>query len=214
MHIADGILSLPVVVGGFGATGVTAWYCLERIKRAGDPREQIPRAALLTAAFFVASLIHIPLPPAGVHLVLNGLLGILLGWFAFPAILVGLFFQAVMFGHGGLTALGVNALILGLGVLSGSVVFCPSWQPTKSPGRSGWRGALVGAGATGGSLLLFIIVLLVGLPADYSQDAARVAITVLAAAHLPLIIIEGTVAGLLVAFLQKVKPSILHVYGP
>jgi len=214
MHIADGILSLPVVAGGFGATGVTTWYCLERIKRAGDPREQIPRAALLTAAFFVASLIHIPLPPAGVHLVLNGLLGILLGWFAFPAILVGLFFQAVMFGHGGLTALGVNALILGLPALLAGWFFRLGRQPTESPGRSGWRGALVGAGATGGSLLLFIIILLVGLPADYSQEAARVAITMLAVAHLPLIIIEGTVAGLLVAFLQRVKPSILHVYGP
>ena len=69
-------------------------------------REGVPKASLLTAAFFVASWIHIPVPPTSVHLVLNGLVGAALGYYAFPAILIGLFFQAVMFQHGGLTTPG------------------------------------------------------------------------------------------------------------
>jgi cobalt/nickel transport system permease protein len=38
----------------------------------------------------VASLIHVPIGPSNAHLILNGLVGLLLGWGAFPAILVAL----------------------------------------------------------------------------------------------------------------------------
>jgi cobalt/nickel transport system permease protein len=123
MHIPDGILPLPVTLGGYALAASVTWTCLYRINQREDPREDIPKAALLTAAFFLASLIHIPVPPASVHLVLNGLLGILLGPFAFPAIVIGLFFQAVMFGHGGLTTLGVNAIILGMPALAAAALF-------------------------------------------------------------------------------------------
>lgn len=33
----------------------------------------------MTAAFFVASLIHVPIGPTSVHLLLNGLLGVVVG---------------------------------------------------------------------------------------------------------------------------------------
>ncbi|ADH87336.1 cobalt transporter CbiM [Desulfurivibrio alkaliphilus] len=210
MHIADGILQLPVVAAGFAGAGAMTWYSLRQIKRQGDPRERIPRAALLTAAFFAASLIHLPLPPAGVHLVLNGLLGVMLGWFAFPAILVGLFLQAVMFGHGGLTSLGVNSLILGLPALLAWRLFHWRRDPEAGPTRTGWRGLLAGSGALAASLLLFMAALLLGLPAAYSQESALAALAVITAAHLPLIVLEGIIAGLLVAYLQRVKPAILN----
>jgi len=112
MHIPDGILPVPVTGAGYAATVATTWYSIRRIKQKENPREDIPKASLLTAAFFVVSWIHIPVPPTSVHLVLNGLLGALLGYYAFPAILIGLFFHAVMFGHGGLTTLGVNVILL------------------------------------------------------------------------------------------------------
>ena len=42
------------------------------------------------------------------HLILNGLLGMLLGWAAFPSIFVALMLQAILFQYGGITVLGVN----------------------------------------------------------------------------------------------------------
>jgi cobalt/nickel transport system permease protein len=118
MHIPDGILPLGLSLGGWAiAAGLTA-LSLNRIAAQPDPRAGLPRAAMMTAAFFAASLIHIPVPPSSVHLVLPGLMGAMLGWYALPAILIGLAFQAVMFGHGGLTTLGVNAVILGLPALA------------------------------------------------------------------------------------------------
>ena len=210
MHIADGILQLPVVIGGFAGAGAVTWYSLHRIKHQGDPRERIPRAALLTATFFVASLIHLPLPPAGVHLVLNGLLGIMLGWFAFPAILIGLFLQAVMFGHGGLTSLGVNSLILGLPALMAWQLFHWQRDVTATPYRTGWRGLLAGSGALSASLVLFMVALLLGLPTAFNRESTLTAMAVITAAHLPLVIMEGVVTGLLAAFLQRVKPALLR----
>ena len=76
--------------------------------------EAIPRVAILSAAFFVATLIHVPVGPVGLHLVLNGLMGLLLGWMAVPAILIALFLQALLFQFGGLTVLGVNTVTMAL----------------------------------------------------------------------------------------------------
>jgi len=124
MHIPDGILPASVALSGYAAAGGMTWLSLNRIKaKFKNPRELIPRASLLTAAFFVASLIHIPVPPTSVHLILSGLMGVILGWFAFPAILVGLFFQAVMFQHGGLTTMGVNACLMGIPALLAGALF-------------------------------------------------------------------------------------------
>lgn len=106
MHIPDGLLPPQIVAGGYAVTGLATWYCLRQINRQGHAQENIPKASLLTAAFFVASSIYIPLPPVSVHLILNGLLGVMLGYFALPAILIGLFFQALMVGHGGADHLG------------------------------------------------------------------------------------------------------------
>ena len=95
MHIVDGALSVPVLVSG-GALAVGGiWMGLRHLTI-----EKIPTAGVLSASFFVAALIHVPLGPSSVHLVLNGLAGIVLGWVAFPALFVGLLLQAVFFGFG------------------------------------------------------------------------------------------------------------------
>jgi cobalt/nickel transport system permease protein len=76
--------------------------------------KEVPKVAILSSVFFVASLIHVPLGPSSVHLILNGIMGVLLGWTAFPAILVALALQGVLFQFGGITTLGVNTLNMAL----------------------------------------------------------------------------------------------------
>ena len=105
MHISDGILNGEICIASAAAAGIITVVSLKFIKK-----EEIPKISVLTAAFFVASLVHIKIGPTSAHLVLNGLLGAILGLASFPAILVALIFQAVMFQHGGLTTLGVNTL--------------------------------------------------------------------------------------------------------
>ncbi len=210
MHIPDGILPVPVTLGGYALTAGAVWFCLHKIKQKDDPREAIPRASLLTAVFFVASLIHFPVPPVSVHLMLSGLLGALLGFFAIPAILIGLFFQAVMFGHGGLTTLGVNTVIIGFPALAAHFIFRLRNLGQPGPQKTGIYGFAAGAAATGLSVVLFAVILLFTIPADLSRSVEHSAIMILMAAHIPMIIIEGLITAMAAVFLLRVSPRLLQ----
>ena len=96
MHISEGVLSAPVLVTGAALTVAGVAVGLKKMDY-----EKIPQVAVLTSAFFVASLIRVPVGPSAVHLVLNGLLGLILGWAAFPAILVGVALPVWGFDHSG-----------------------------------------------------------------------------------------------------------------
>lgn len=64
-----------------------------------------------------------PIGFSSAHLILNGLLGVVLGWAAFPVIFVALLLQAVLFQFGGFTVLGVNTATMGLGALAAYGIF-------------------------------------------------------------------------------------------
>jgi cobalt/nickel transport system permease protein len=210
MHIPEGYLTLPAIAGGYAITAAATWYSIRKIKKRENPREDVPKASLLTAAFFMASLISIPLPIGSVHLVLNGLLGAVLGYFALPAILIGLFFQAVMFGHGGLTTLGVNAVVMGLPAIVSFYIFRLR-KIGKSEGRLkiGIYGFLAGAIAIAISLALYVGVAVSFISADLSETGQRTAIYSLVITNLPLLAIEGIITAMLAVFLHRVRPQIL-----
>ena len=85
MHIAEGVLAPPILALG-GALALAG--CAIGLRQLDESR--LMPAALLSAAFFTGSLLHVPIGPVSSHLLLNGLLGVLLGWAAFPAITVAL----------------------------------------------------------------------------------------------------------------------------
>ncbi|GAB4474741.1 MAG: cobalt transporter CbiM [Elainellaceae cyanobacterium] len=216
MHIPDGILPAPVCIGGYALAAPLLGHALRRINRLPDVTEQVPKASLLTAAFFIASSIHIPIPPASVHLVLNGLLGAVLGYFAVPAIAIGLFLQAVMFGHGGLTTLGVNTVMMGFPALLAASIFRlrHRFSPQLGARRADLLFAFL-AGAIGLGLAAFIFfgLILTTMPSGLDAQAERVAIYGLSASHVPLALIEGVFTAMLVSFLQRVKPELLQEPG-
>ncbi len=118
MHISDGVLSLPAMVGGYTvALSITA-ATVKKLKI-----EDMPKISVITAVFFVASLIHIPLGPTSVHLILNGLVGVVLGMASFISIFIGLTLQCLLFQHGGITSLGWNACMMGIPALLSYAVF-------------------------------------------------------------------------------------------
>lgn len=204
MHIADGILNMEVLIGG----GLVALAGLTVGLRSLN-QERIPRVAVMSSAFFVASLIHVPLPPASAHLVLNGLIGVTLGWAAFPAILIGLFLQAVFFGHGGFSALGVNTANMAIPAVMCYYLFRPARRSLglKLPGDS----AIVFA--AGFSVGFFAIALSTGLwmaslAAAGSEFLLLARTGVLVA--IPLAVIEGLVTGFAVVFIAKARPELLR----
>ena len=207
MHIPDGILPLGLTLGGWAAAAALTAICLNRIQARPDPRAGLPRASMMTAVFFAASLVQIPVPPSSVHLLLSGLMGAMLGWYAMPAILIGLLFQAVMFGHGGLTTLGVNGVILGLPALA-AFGLTRAFEGAH-PAATGLASFATGAGAVLFAVALFVGILLVGLPSHLDAGAERAAIVALALAHLPLALAEGLVVAAALGFLRRTSPEMI-----
>lgn len=211
MHIPDGFLPPSVCITGYAATGGVTWYCLRQIDSDRDLQANIPKASLLTAAFFVASLIHIPIPPASIHLIFNGLMGALLGYYAFPAILIGLFFQAVMFQHGGMSTLGVNAIIIGSPSIAAYYLFQQRGRLRGGkPIITTTLSFACGAGALLLSATMFVILLVTNISPDMDVNAERTAIFISLGGYGVQAIIEGVFTVMLISFLEKVKPELLR----
>lgn len=137
IHISDGVLTVPWLFGGFvTAAGLAALG----LRRTTD--EDIPTVALLTAAFFVASLIHVRIGPSSAHLILNGLLGVVLGIRAGLAVPIGLFLQAALLAHGGFSSLGVNSCIITIPALAAGWIVA-ALRRTPWVEAPWFRGALV-----------------------------------------------------------------------
>jgi cobalt/nickel transport system permease protein len=204
VHLPDGLLPFELLVAGIGgATALTA-LALARIRRLPDPPSEIPRAAMLTAVFFAASTIALPVPPTSVHLVLTGLLGVLLGWFAVPALIVGLFLQAVLFGHGGITTLGLNLLIL-----APSALICRFIYDLLAPRFPDMAAGVAGAGGVVLSVAAFAAIVLLGLPAGVSPKAESAVLLASALAYLPLALVEGVVVFSILRALRHIEPGLL-----
>jgi ABC-type Co2+ transport system permease subunit len=165
VHISDGLLAPTWLIGGFLLAGLFALWGGWRIRE-----EEIPRIALLTAAFFVASSIHVPIPSGSVHLLLSGLVGLVLGRRAALAIPIGLAMQASpLLNHGGVTTIGVNSCIQIVPALVAWQLFVRfRWMAHTR--RPGWQAGLVGLSIFLWTLsLVFSLVLLVDA---WSDEAA------------------------------------------
>jgi len=196
MHIAEGVLSAPVLLGGWGLTLTATAYGLKRM-----PPERIMTVAILAAAFFVASLVNVPLGPASAHLVLNGLLGLVLGWACFPALLCSLLLQAVFFQYGGLAVLGVNTFNMAMPALLCGLALRPLLH-------RGARGRAA-AGFLAGFLAVLLAGLLTALSLGLSHQGFLAAARLIFLAHLPVMVVEGFVTLFALGFLARVQPEIL-----
>jgi cobalt/nickel transport system permease protein len=196
MHISDGVLPVSVTVGGYAASAVLTAWSARRTRS-----EELPKVAVVTAAFFVASLIHVPFGPTSVHLLIPGLAGALLGPPAFLAIGLGLLLQSILFQFGGLTALGANALMMGVPALICGAFF----QSFK--GRTRTRQSIIGgiSGALGTALAAVFLALLLATGGEDFFGVAQIAL----AAHIPVFFIEGAISAFTIGFLARVKPELL-----
>lgn len=125
MHIPDGFFDAPTSAGSalIAASAVGASLKLSK----GKMESEVAPVAGLTAVFiFAAQMINFPvaLGTSG-HLIGGALAAILIGpWAAMLAMTVVLAVQALVFADGGLTALGLNILNMGvITVLVGYLVF-------------------------------------------------------------------------------------------
>lgn len=196
MHISEGILSGPVLISGAALAAAGTAVGLKKLDY-----DHIAQSGILAASFFVASLIHIPIGPSSVHLILNGIVGLLLGWAAFPIILVALLLQAVLFQFGGLTTLGVNTVMMALPAVGCHYLFRGLVLKSRR----------VAAAAAFGCGFLAVLgsAIILGLALMFTeQNFLNVAI-VIVGSHLPVMAVEGLVTAFCVLFLKRVYPQLL-----
>jgi len=198
MHISEGVLSPAILIGGaaLAAAGVAAGM-------QDLDHKEIPSMGILSAAFFVASLIHVPVGPVSAHLILNGLVGLLLGLRAFPVILVGAALQALLFQFGGITTLGVNTLNMALPAVICYYFF--GWGLKTGNGRP----VFILAAFMAGFCAVLLAGIMVGFCLYLTGEAFLPAAKLIVAAHLPVMLIEGALTAACISFLQKVRPELL-----
>jgi cobalt/nickel transport system permease protein len=201
-HIPDGVASASVLIAGAAATIGLLTLAIRRLDY-----ERIPQAAVLSATFFIASLVSVPVGPSSVHLILNGLMGVILGWAAVPALTVALTLQALFFGYGGLAVLGLNTLNLALPALLCGLAFS---RPLRD--ASGRRAFWLGAAA--GTLGVCLSGVMVSGSLALSSSDYLPAAGVILATYLPLLIAEAAITGAIASFLIRVSPEILMPREP
>src|ERR1700733_543551 len=109
MHIPDGYLS-PSTCAALYASASPFWYVsMRRVKQQLNTRV-IPLLSVFAAFSFVIMMFNLPLPGGTTgHAVGVGIAAIVLGpWGSILAISVALVIQAILFGDGGITAIGAN----------------------------------------------------------------------------------------------------------
>lgn len=113
VHLPDGLIQGPWVLAGWL---VAILLILVSSRNLTD--EEIPRISLLTAVFFLTSLVPIQVPGGPkTHLLLNGLIGIILGQRSVLAIAPALLLQSLLFAHGGFLSLGLNISVMSIPAL-------------------------------------------------------------------------------------------------
>ena len=109
MHIPDGYLGPQTYVPLYGVS-IGFWAIAQSKLKKQLSLKHVPYLAMAAAFSFLIQMFNIPIPGGTTgHVVGAGIIAILLGpWTAVLAVSVVLIIQAIVFGDGGITAVGAN----------------------------------------------------------------------------------------------------------
>ena len=218
MHIPDGVLPVPIWLLGILLMGLAVGFCLFRLRNS-DMMKNIPLLGAVSAVMLVAMSLEIL--PLAYHINLSVVAGILLGpALGFLAAFLANLILALM-GHGGITVIGLNTMLLGSEAVLGHTFFYLLGKRVPVF----WRAAI----ATVLTLIITTLVL-IGIVALSHIDPdvmshehghgsfaeGPVSIKTFAVMVLSLgafgWIIEAAITGAVVSFISKVKPDLIgHV---
>lgn len=194
VHVADGVLRPEWWSGAWIPAIAIVSLSLYRL----GPSE-IPKLAMATALFFVASSVHFPIAGVSVHLLLTGLVGALAGWRSGLVIASGLFLQSRLIGHGGLLSLGFNLVIMTIpAIVIGETFRLLEWR---------WRSwpitFFIMAFATG--FLGVALTVALGFAGLWFGTAPEIQPMswAFAVAHVPIAVIEGFLTAAVLSYLHR-----------
>lgn len=197
MHISEGILSPQALAAGWAIAGVGTGIGLKKLDS-----DKIVRVAFFSSVFFLASLINVRIGPSSTHLSLIAPMGLVLGWSAFPAVMVALVLQAFLFHFGGILVLGANTVDIAVPALAVYLLFA---VPIR---RCNAKVAFVLA-FIAGALAVLLCALGVGAFLGMTNENFMGIAKTVFVAHLPLALIEGAITAFMVAYMKRSAPELL-----
>ncbi len=221
MHIPDGYLSPLTYLPLYGGFVVVAAIATKKLKNNLQSRI-IPYAGMAAAFSFLIMMFNIPIPGGTTgHAVGAGIISIILGpWVAFVAVSIALIIQALVFGDGGITAIGANCFNMAF-VMPMVAWYTYRWISRKKSSLkkqmiavfiASWLSLNIAALITA---LEFGIQPLIAVGADgnplYAPYPLKVAIPAMMIEHLLLFgIIEGLTSVLIFKYFNKNYPDLIH----
>jgi cobalt/nickel transport system permease protein len=210
MHLPDGLLPLTIAVPAFAIT-IIVWIISFRYIKLDE--KQVPMMGLLTALFFAAMMMNVPMiGPTTAHLLGAAAIGLILGPFAgLISMTIILVLQALLFGDGGLIVLGANVLNIGvIGVFIPCLVFLALNKLLK-PKVNGTLFGIIFVSAFLGDLLAALLAgTEVGLSPLSPWFGLSVAVPAMAINHSIIGVAEGLVTVVLIGTLLKLRPDVLE----
>jgi len=226
MHIPDGYLSPQTYIPFYGIM-LPVWYWALKILKKTLNARQIPYLALGAAFSFVIMMFNIPIPGGSTgHAVGATLIAIILGpWPALMAVTMALIIQALLFGDGGITAIGANCFNLAFVMpFSGYYIYrlLSSYSGTNNTRRvfAACVAAYVSLNlAAFFTALEFGVQPLIAHKPDgtplYGPYPLSIAVPIMAFEHLAFFgFIEALVTGSVIAYLLRTEPLMPGIFEP
>jgi len=221
MHIPDGYLGPQTYLPLYGVS-VGFWAMAQKKLKKQLHLKHVPYLAMAAAFSFLIMMFNIPSPGGTTgHAVGAAIIAILLGpWTAVLAVSVVLIIQALLFGDGGITAIGANCLNMAV-----VMPFVSYWVFRLIKGKTAGGARLAVAAFLAGYLGLVIAALFAafefgiqpviatganGRPL-YAPYPLSVAVPAMVLEHLfPFGIVEGLVTMLLVRYFLRHEPDLVY----
>lgn len=210
MHIADGIVNLPVSAI-FGALAV-AWITLCLVKARNDLDDRLaPMAGLVAAFIFAVQMLNFPvLPGVSGHLLGGALAVILVGpWVGALCVATVLLVQGLLFADGGLSALGLN--ITNMAIITTLVAYGIVAVALKILPKN--RAGIVVASFLAATVSVVVasqgFVLEYALGGEVDKALGPISVT-MAGVHLLIGLGEGLITATTIATVAAVRPDLVY----
>ena len=200
MHLSEGVLHTPILLAGavLAVAGIAVGGTSFRIRTFTAHRT-------FAAAFFVAGTIHVPVGIGSVHLILNGMAGLFLGWAVFPAFLIALLLQVIFFSFGGFAVLGVNLCVMAIPAVIAYYLFRSRLQPQMALKDRLLVGIGAGVIGVGGAGVLASFVLMLDGGKSYLN-----LVWLLLVSHIPVFVLDSIISVGVITLLGKMYPEVMN----
>ncbi|EJN58118.1 energy-coupling factor ABC transporter permease [Halogranum rubrum] len=203
MHIPDGFLDVPIAAGCFVLAGAVLGLAARRAESTLDD-VRVPLLGVVSAGIFAAQMLNWPIPGGtSAHFVGGAFAAIVLGpHLGALSVASVVIIQSLVFGDGGLTAIGANVLNMAVvEVYAGYAIYRALRGVDESVAvfAAGWLGITLGALAAAVEL---------GLSSTFAYQLGTT-VTIMGVGHLLLGLVEGAITLVVYRYIVQARPDVL-----